>query len=58
MDCTGYACPPENSVPASEVIVKTVTDLAETGQDYSPVLVVVGVILILIGALVREGAKK
>jgi len=31
-DCTGYACGPENSTPAGEVIVKTVTDtLAATG---------------------------
>lgn len=57
MDCTGYACPPGHSVPAGEVIVKMTTTLAETGHDWSPVLVAIGIVLLLFGALIREGAK-
>lgn len=33
--CTGYACPPGNKVPSSQVIVETVTNLATTGSDPS-----------------------
>lgn len=46
--CEGYACPPGNKVPVSEVIVKTVTDtLAATGGTADPALVVTGILLAL-----------
>lgn len=40
--CTGYACPPGNKVPSSQVIVETVTNLATTGSD--PSLLIGGII--------------
>lgn len=41
--CTGYACPPTHSVPAGDVIVRTVQDtLATTGSD--PSLLIGGII--------------
>lgn len=41
--CTGYACPPDNKVPAGDVIVRTVHDtLATTGSD--PSLLIGGII--------------
>lgn len=49
--CEGYACPPGNKVPASEVIVKTVTDLATTGGTDMTGWVVAGILAIATGLL-------
>lgn len=47
-DCTGYACPPEHSVPVHEVIVNTPHLLAGTGMDASdPSLWITAGLLIL-----------
>lgn len=47
-DCTGYACPPEHSVPVQEVIVNTPDLLAGTGMDASePSLWIAAGLLIL-----------
>lgn len=47
-DCTGYACPPEHSVPAHDVIVNAPHLLAGTGMDASdPSLWIVAGLLIL-----------
>lgn len=57
--CEGYACPPEHSTPASEVIraaregVVQVTQLADTGSDPSGVIAgaVVAVALVILGVI-------
>lgn len=47
-DCTGYACPPEHSVPSQDVIVDLPGILAGTGMDASdPSLWIVAGLLIL-----------
>lgn len=50
--CDGYACPPTHSVPASEVVVKTVHDtLAVTGGSVDPAIWIIGAIFLVAGAL-------
>lgn len=46
-DCTGYACPPEHSVPAHEVIVDLPGILAATGMVSDPSLWIAAGLLIL-----------
>lgn len=50
-ECTGYACPPGNKVPASEVIVKTVTDLATTGGEANTAGIVIAGCFVVAGGL-------
>lgn len=51
-ECTGYACPPGNKVPASEVIVKTVTDtLAVTGGEANISGIVIAGCFVVAGGL-------
>lgn len=50
-DCTGYACPPEHSIPAHDVIVNVTSHLATTGTD--PNMLVGGIItaaLLILGS--------
>ena len=59
--CEGYACPPGNKVPSSEVIVERfVEPLATTGIDPSAVglLCVLGMLLIGLGILGFAGRRK
>lgn len=44
--------------PASEVVARTATHLAESGQDSWPVLIGLAVILIACGAYVYEWSKN
>jgi len=58
--CEGYACPPEHSTPAQDVIVQVTTKLSETGVDLdSYVGVVIAALLIVIvgGGLVAESVR-
>ncbi len=41
--CEGYACPPTHSVPSGDVVVHTVSTLAQTGID--PVWIVAGLVV-------------
>lgn len=41
-DCTGYACPPEHSVPAHDVIVNVTSHLATTGAGFPWDLTIAG----------------
>lgn len=49
--CEGYACPPDNKVPASEVIVKTFTDLATTGGEANTAGIVIAGCFVVAGGL-------
>lgn len=50
--CTGYACPPTHSVPAGDVIVRTVQDtLAVTGGSTDAALWVIGAFFLVAGAV-------
>ncbi|WP_431862986.1 hypothetical protein [Microbacterium algeriense] len=52
--CEGYACPPEHSVPISEVIVvrHTVEELPPTGGELDGAMVVLAVVLFVFGGLI------
>ena len=57
--CEGYACPPEHSVPASEVIVHrpAVEQLPDTGIPDPTGIVAAGFALAITGALVIRWAR-
>ena len=57
--CEGYACPPEHSVPISEVIVvrPTVEELPPTGGELGGSLVVAAVVLFVVGGLFTFGRR-
>lgn len=49
--CEGYACPPEHSVPASEVIVHRPPELPPTGATIDPVTIILASTCITVGAI-------
>lgn len=54
----GYACPPSHSVPSETVIVRTEQpDLAVTGGQVDPGLIVAAILLTVIGAVTARAFR-